>query len=195
MTARRRRAAGWALALATPVLGLTGCGPGASSSGAARTRTPPPPTLSAQAVSYLPSSVRTLTASGLAHEAQAPGLAARLRHWGFVAGSDRYFQGESRRLQIVDSRTLRFRSAGGAGAFVNFMRAHLTPYLGDFPKIRPVASRGRRGIVATASECQCHLANPALLGVLSGGSSVTWLEINGPAASWHALTRLLSRAP
>jgi hypothetical protein len=153
------------------------------------------PTLPAAAVPYLPSTAKALTARGLAREAASPELAARLGQWGFVAGSQRYFQGESRRLQVVDSRTLRFRRAAGAGEFVVFMRAHLGAILGSFPKIRTFALGARRGILAVGQECQCHLANPSFLALVVRGGTVSWLEINGPGATRRRLAALLARAP
>jgi hypothetical protein len=39
------------------------------------------------------------------------------------------------------------------------------------------------------------MATPALLGVVSRGRLVTWLEINGPRATVGALARLAARAP
>jgi hypothetical protein len=150
-----------------------------------------PPTLPTAAVPYLSSVHKPLTASFLAREAQAPSLAQRLDGWGFEGAADRYFQGESRRLQVVDSRTLRFRDALGAAAFVTYMRSHLDPYLGSYPRVKPFGS----GIVATAQECQCHLANPAYLAVVARGPEVTWLEINGPGATRRQLTSLVERAP
>jgi hypothetical protein len=155
----------------------------------------PPPTLPAAAVPYLPSAVKPLTARGLAREAQAPALTAQLSSWGYMAGSDRYFQGESRQLQVVDSRTLQFKAGDGARAFVAFVGAHLAAYLGSSPRVHGFASRGRRGILAIAQECQCHLANPAYLGVVSDGRTVTWLEINGPAATPRRLSVLIAAAP
>ncbi len=163
--------------------------------GAATPSGPAVPTLPASAVSYLPSRVKPLTASFLAREAQAPELRAQLGGWGFVAARQRYFQGESRRLQVVDSRTLRFRDGSGASAFVGFLRAHLVPYLGGFAAVRPLTSAGRAGFLATAQECQCHLANPAYLAAVARGGTVTWLEINGPRASRAVLAALLARAP
>ncbi len=174
------------LALAGALL-CAGCG--------AASAPPAVPTLPAGAVAYLPSTVKPLTASRLAREAQAPGLRARLGGWGFVVGRQRYFQGESRRLQVVDSRTLRFRAGSGASAFVGFLRAHLVPYLGGFAAVRPFTSAGRSGFVATAQECQCHLANPAYLAAVARGGTVTWLEINGPGASRRMLAALIARAP
>lgn len=163
---------------------LAGCG---SSSGS----TVVPPTLPPAAVPYLTSVHKPLTAAFLAREAQAPGLVRLLDGWGFEAAADRYFQGESRRLQVVDSRTLQFRGASGAAAYVDFMRLHLDPYLGSYPKVKPFGS----GIMATAQECQCHLANPAYLAVVARGREVTWLEINGPGATRGQLTALVQRAP
>lgn len=149
-----------------------------------------PPTLPASAVPYLPSVHKPLRAGLLQREDEAPGLAGKLSAWGFQAGAERYFQGESHRLQVVDSRTLRFHDASGAAAYVGFMRSHLAPYLGTFPKVRRI----RAGIMATGQECQCHLANPALLAMITHGRTVTWLEINGPGATQRRLTELISQA-
>jgi hypothetical protein len=165
----------------------TGCGGSSPQS--------PPLTLPASAVPYLPSSLKPVTSADLARETRSPALASQLGAWGFVAGSDRYFQGESRRLQVVDSRTLRFRAPGGAAAYVSFMRLHAAAILGSFPILRTFASGGRRGFLAVAQQCQCHLANPALLAVLAHRGLVTWLEINGPGASRRQLERLLVGAP
>jgi hypothetical protein len=175
------------LALAAAALVCAGCG--ASSS------TVTVPTLPASAVGYLPSTVAPLTPSFLAREAQAPALRGQLSGWGFQTGRRRYFQGESRRLQVVDSRTLRFRGGAGASAFVGFLRAHLNPYLGGFAAVHPLVSDGRSGFIATAQECQCHLANPAYLAAVARGGTVTWLEINGPGATRRTLAALLARAP
>ena len=78
---------------------------------------------------------------------------------------------------------------------MGFVRAHASAYLGSFPLVHRFASRGRRGIIAIAQECQCHLANPAYLGVVSRGPTVTWLEINGPGATPGRLAALIADAP
>jgi hypothetical protein len=155
---------------------------------------PRPAALPASAVPYLESSERPLTAAGMAKETGLPELAGRLREWGYDAGSRRYFQGPSKRLQVVDSRTLRFRSAAGAQAFVAFVRSRPAAFLGGGLPARDFASRGRRGILVVGAACSCHLATPVLLGVVAGGPVVTWLEINGPGASRRALGRLAARA-
>ncbi len=154
-----------------------------------------PSTLPASAVPYLPSTLKPLTTSSLAREVQAPALAGQLGAWGFQSGSDRYFQGESRRLQVVDSRTLRFSRADGANAYVGFMHAHASAIVGSFPALKPLHAGGRSGFIAVAQECQCHLANPAFLAVLARRGIVTWLEINGPGADKRQLARLLAGAP
>ena len=60
------------------------------------------------------------------------------------SGARRYFQGESRKLQLVDSRTLRFHGAAGATAFVGFLRTHLNTYVGSFAHTRGYSSGAGR---------------------------------------------------
>lgn len=155
----------------------------------------PVATLPAHAVPGLPSTRTALTPAFLARETQAAPLRGRLRAWGFVAGARRYFQGESRNLQLVDSRTLRFRQAAGAAAFVTFLRTHLNSYVGSFARTRSYTAQGRSGFLAVGQECQCHLANPTYLAAVSAHGTVSWLEINGPGATRRALAALLARAP
>jgi hypothetical protein len=157
--------------------------------------TPPVATLPAHAVAGLPSTRSTLTPAFLARETQAAPLRAQLQAWGFIAGARRYFQGESRMLQLVDSRTLRFRRAAGAAAFVAFLRTHLDSYVGSFARTRRYVSDGRSGFLAVAQACRCHLANPTYLAAMSAHGTVTWLEINGPGASLRRLAALLLHAP
>src|SRR4051794_17574858 len=114
-------------AFAALVVLAAGCG----SSG----RSAPPPVLPAGAVPYLPSDHRSLDADTLAHDAQAPALASRLGDWGLRAAAERTFQGQSRRLQFVVSRTLVFADDRGARAFVAFVRAHPDAYLGAGSKV------------------------------------------------------------
>jgi hypothetical protein len=157
--------------------------------------TPSVATLPAHAVPGLPSTRTTLTAAFLARETQAAPLRARLQTWGFIAGARRYFQGESRMLQLVDSRTLRFRGAAGATAFVGFLRTHLDSYVGSFARTRRFTAQGRSGFLAVAQACRCHLANPTYLAAVAARGTVTWLEINGPGATPRRLAALLARAP
>ncbi len=192
----RARLGGSAVTLLLLLSGCAGSSPtsAADSTTAGSSAAEPLPTLPARAVPYLASSLKPLTAASLVREAQSPALATDLRVWGFQAASERYFQGESRRLQVVDSRTLRFRSRSGASAFVTFARSHLGAYLGTFPRLARLAVGSRRGFLATGQECQCHLANPSYLAVVAGGETVSWLEINGPGATKARLSKLLAQA-
>jgi hypothetical protein len=183
-----RRRCTWCVVLAT--IALCGCGGSFPAAAAAS-----PPVLSATAVSYLPSKVRPLTASDLTHESTAPGLAAGLTRWGYVAGAQRLFQGQSKTLQVVVSRTLEFRSPAGAAAYVAYVHRQATAVFGAVPTQVPLVAGARRGWTITLAPCACHMASPALVGVASAGRRVSWLEVNGPTASVDALTRLLAQAP
>jgi hypothetical protein len=170
------------------LLGVTACG-GAS------VRAKPPPVLSPGAVSYLPSSYRLLTADALAREVPGSSLAHGLSTWGFVSGAERTFQGESKRLQVVVSRTLEFRTPSGAMAYVTYVHQHPTAQFGPVGETRPITLAGRRGWIFTLAACACHMANPSLIGLANHGSRVTWLEINGPTADIQNLRALLGSAP
>jgi hypothetical protein len=178
-------------AAALAAAALSACGAGARDAPAP----PPPPALSASALPDLEPKERTLTAASLARETPVPGLRDRLASWGYQAGFSRSFQGQSRRLQVVESRTLRFATPRGATAFVAAVRARPSAYYPGGLTAHDFSSRGRRGIVVKAAACSCHLANPALLGVVTRGSTVSWLEINGPRATVRALRALADQAP
>ena len=186
---RQIRLLAWPAALAAAA--LCGCG----GSGPASRPPSPPPVLPAAAVSYLPSTARALTVNDLVHESTAPGLAAGLARWGYVAGAQRLFQGQSKALQVVVSRTLEFRSAAGAAAYVQFVHRQATAVFGAQPTQAPLTAGARHGWAITLAPCACHMASPALVGVASAGRRVTWLEVNGPIASAGVLARLLARAP
>jgi hypothetical protein len=163
----------------------------------ADSRTPaPPPVLAAAAVPYLPSTTVRVTAHGLTADANIASLSDTLSHLGFVVGAQRTFQGQSKhRLQLVISRTLRFTNAAGARGFVRFVRRHAGDYVGQVPTVQPLSSGGRTGSLIAAPLCACHMAQPALLALVSSGRDVTWLEINGPGATPATLAALLERAP
>lgn len=163
---------------------------------AAATQPPaPPPVLPAAAVSYLPSTAKPLTVVDLTHETTALGLAAGLGRWGFVAGAQRLFQGPSKTLQVVVSRTLQFRSPAGAAAYVRYVHLNATAVFGAPPSQQPLIAGARHGWTITLAPCACHMATPALVGVASAGRRVSWLEVNGPTASVRALSSLLAKAP
>jgi hypothetical protein len=178
-------------ALAAGVL-LGGCGEADPGRPAAAERVP---TLPARAVPYLESTERTLTPALLARETGLATLAGQLAEWGYAGGASRSFQGQSKRLQVVESRTLRFRTAGGAAAFMRIVGRRPGAFFPGAERPRAFRSRGRRGILIKAAPCTCHMASPAYLGVVAGGPTVSWLEINGPRATVRALTRLAAQAP
>jgi len=169
------------------VLALAGCG---SSSA-----TPLPPALAGSAVAYLPSHVSRVTTTDLEQDTTLPGMAGRLSGWGYVSGAERSFQGTSKRLEVVVARTLDFKSAAGARGFVTFVGSHAAAYVGQVPQVHPLRQAGRTGVLIVEPQCACHMAQPALLAVVSSGSRVSWLEINGPAATAAALEALLTRMP
>jgi hypothetical protein len=186
---RQSRLLAWSAALAAAA--LSGCGGSNPEAGPPS----PPPVLPAAAVSYLPSTARPLTVHDLVHESTAPGLAAGLARWGYVVGAQRLFQGQSKALQVVVSRTLQFRSASGAAAYVRYVHRRATAVFGAHPTQEPLTAGSRHGWTITLAPCACHMASPALVGVASAGRRVSWLEVNGPTASAGVLSRLLARAP
>ena len=176
------------LAAAAVVLFAAGCGSASSvgQSGA----TGPLQVLAASAVPGVPSTTRPLTVDLLSKDAAIPGLGSRFASWGYVDGVERTFQGQSRHLTFVDSRALEFQDAGGAEAFVAFVHDNASAYFG-VAAMQQLSAQGRPGWQFTPSACACHMANPVVVGVVSSGSSVAWLEINGPDATSALLLSLL----
>jgi hypothetical protein len=191
------RRAAIAAAAAGAALAVSGCGAAEEQQATSRAQPtgPPPPALPAKAVPYLDTKERALSAATLARETGAPGLREKLDRWGYQAGFARSFQGDSKRLKVVESRTLRFATARGATAFLAAVRASPRSYYPGGMTAREFASRRRRGIVVRAMSCSCHMANPAFLGVVARGGTVSWLEITGPRASVRVLRRLADQAP
>ncbi len=168
---------------------LAGCGVAASKP------TPPPVgVLPAAAVPRLPVVTDRLSASDVSKDSTTPGLANRLRGWGYVSGWERTFQGESRELTLVVSRSLMFRARRGAMAFVDYMRVHVAGFY-PFASVEPLFATGSSGWMFEPPECACHMANPFLIAVSVRGRQVLWLEINGPLASPDALRSLFARIP
>ena len=176
------------IAAVAALLFAAGCG-SASSAGQSGA-TGPLQVLAASAVPGVPSTTRPLTVDQLAKDAAIPGLGSRFASWGYVDGVERTFQGESRHLTFVVSRALEFQDAGGAEAFVAFVHDNATDYFG-IASVQALSAQGRPGWEFTPSACACHMANPVVVGVVSSGSSVAWLEINGPDATPALLLSLL----
>jgi hypothetical protein len=150
--------------------------------------------LAASAVPGVPSKTTVLTDLELEKEASIPGLASMMSSWGYAGGRERVFQGESRHLTLVISRSLLFTDVTGAQTFVNFVRANSGAFFGGVVETHPMVAQGRSGWLFTLPSCACHMSNPAVAGVLDTGSGVTWLEINGPDATPALLVSLLDPA-
>jgi hypothetical protein len=147
--------------------------------------------LASSAVPGVPSVTRVLTIPDLAKDASIPGLAAKFKSWGYLDGRERVFQGQSRHLTLVVSRSLIFKDAAGARDFIAFVEANSDVFFGGFAGKHALVAQGRSGWLFMPPLCACHLANPVVIGVLEAGSRVVWLEINGPDATPALLVSLL----
>lgn len=178
-------AAGAVLALA---LAVTACGSSPDRAAA------PSGVLPTAAVAGLAVVTQPLTGRDVQKDSTAPDLAARLDRWGYVGGWQRTFQGESRRLTLVVSRSLQFKNSPGAAAFVAYMHQKVGSFY-PFALTSRLIMPGRSGWVIRPPLCGCHMANPLVVGVTAQGRKVSWLEINGPEATTRLLTRLLAHTP
>jgi hypothetical protein len=149
------------------------------------------PVLATSAVPGIPSATTRLTTAELAKDAAIRGLAGKIASWGYLGGRQRTFQGESHRLTLVISRALMFRDGLGAQHYAAFVREHQAAFFGASVQAQRLPGRGLAGWLFTPPLCACHMANPALIGVVNAGPRVLWLEINGPTATPELLTRLL----
>jgi hypothetical protein len=114
---------------------------------------------------------------------------------GLVDGRERVFQGESHDLDRVVSRTLEFEDAESAQAYVSYFHTHLADAYGPGTTASPIESKGREGYAIDPAACACHRAEPTMTALVSDGSRVTYLEINGGAAKRDKLETLLAQAP
>jgi len=190
---------GAALAALLPVaVALASCAGGTKIETHATPSVGPAPTemrvLAPSAVPGLSSTTTTLTATELGKDAPIHGLAGRIATWGYLDGRQRTFQGESRRLTTVISRALVFGDPAGASAYVTYLQGHAAAFFGVATGVRPLTAQGRAGWLFSPPPCACHMANPVLIGVVKDGSSVVWLDINGPKATRALLVRLLDPA-
>ena len=154
----------------------------------------PSPTMRVLARSAVPGVAAMTTAlpvTELAKDAPISSLPSKLADWGYRGGRERTFQGESRHLTLVVSRSLAFDDRAGAAAFTAFVRANAAAYFGVGVETRALATQDRSGWEFVPPPCACHMANPVEIGVVPDGSAVTWLEINGPDATKAELVRLL----
>jgi len=169
-------------------LAITACGSSPARPAA------PSGVLPAAAVTGLAVATQRLTSQDVQKDSTAPDLAAQLASWGYTGGWQRTFQGESRRLTLVVSRSLQFRTPQGAAAFVAYMHQRVGRFY-PFAVTSQLSMPGRSGLVIRPPMCACHMATPLLVGVAARDRTVSWLEINGPQASARLLTQLLGRMP
>src|SRR3954447_2580586 len=148
------------------------------------------PVLSTDALPGLEETTEPVTAEDLAAD-----FGTGVSVDGLVSGTERVFQGESHDLDRVVSRTLEFESSEAAAAYVELVRAHVDDIYGVGTTAKPVEDGGRAGYVIDPAACACHRASPTLTGVVSEGSRVTYLEINGDGATPNTLVQLLRVAP
>jgi len=172
-------------------LSLGGCGVAASQAPAATSV--PAAVLPATAV-QLPAVTSRLSAEDVSKVSTIAGFAAQLRRWGYMGGWERTFQGESRMLTYVVSRSLTFGRDAGATAFVAYMHDHVAGFF-PFSLTEPLVIGRSSGWIFEPPECACHMANPYLIGVAATGRQVLWLEINGPVATTAELRMLLAKVP
>jgi len=121
-------------------------------------------------------------------------VAGKLPGWGFRSAAQRTFQGQSKRLQIVISRTVQFDSPAGARAYLNYLRANANTVYGVSTQ-KPQSNRGRSGVVVHPQACACHMAAATFMGLLQDGSRVSYLSLTGPKASASLLQQLETLAP
>jgi hypothetical protein len=164
---------------------LAGCGSAASH--------PPAVTgvLPVRAIGGLPARTQPLTAVDVQKDSSLHTLAARLGRWDYRGGWQRTFQGESRRLTLVVSRSLTFGGRSGAAAFVAYLESHVDSFY-PFAVSHRLSLAGQSGWLIKPPMCACHMAEPLYVGVTVAGREVRWLEINGPRASARLLTTMLS---
>jgi hypothetical protein len=147
--------------------------------------------LSADGLPGLAEKDRSLPIAELAKDSSLPDAASQLVADGYVGGRERTFQGPSRHLTYVASRSLAFRDEAGARLFLSFVRAHPDAWFGSSTQASDVVSASRPGFVFQPSACACHLANPVFVGVVQDGPRLVWLEVNGPDATRQVLLDLL----
>jgi hypothetical protein len=148
------------------------------------------PVLPAAALPGLEATTQPLTAEDLAGD-----FGTDVQVDGFVSGTERVFQGESRDIDRVVSRTLEFDDAAAAKAYVDLARAHVDDLYGVGTTAEPLEAGARSGYLIDPAACACHRASPTLTAVLASGSRVTYLEVNGGGVDPAAVEALLVQAP
>ena len=186
------------LVLALTTFAGFGCGQSAATSSPPAPPTtvtgPPQPTLKVALLPGMRHADRQLSAATLGRE--AAGLSGQLAGWGYRAGSEREFKGNTGDFQDVVSRTLLFDSPAGAESFMGFVHAHPDTWLGTLRSTKPVTLPGKRtGFVLSPVPCGCHRETLLRLLLAAHGPRVTWLMVNGPRATTARTLALAGQAP
>jgi hypothetical protein len=148
------------------------------------------PVLPAGALPGLETTTEPLTAEDLAAD-----FGADVQVDGFVSGTERVFQGDSKDIDRAVSRTLEFADAAAAKAYVDLARTHVDDLYGAGTTAEPLEAGGRSGYLIDPAACACHRASPTLTAFLARGSRVTYLEVNGGGVDPAAVEDLLAQAP
>ena len=148
------------------------------------------PVLPADALPGMEATTEPLSADDLGAD-----FGAKVSVEGFVAGTERVFQGASQDLDRVVSRTLEFESPEAAAGYVDLLRTHVDDLYGAGTTAEPLEAGGRSGYLIDPAACACHRASPTLTAALADGPRVTYLEVNGGGVTPAAVKELLARAP
>ena len=175
------------------VILAAGCGSGV---GAASRPTPaPPPLLPTAMLPGMAAKDSVLTPAVLAQDAPIAGLADRIAGFGYESGAQRVFAGRTSVFSNVVSRALRFSTAAGARAYVEFVKSNVAGFFGRGSTWRRIRSAGRSGYLIEVASCGCHRETPIYVAVISRGAVVTWLYGTGPGVRIRTLRTLLAKAP
>jgi hypothetical protein len=168
------------LLLAALALGvvLAGCGGDERRSASALQTLPP------DALPELTSRTRSLDAEALAADALDPAaLADLLAQAGFETGREREFSGKTKTFDHVVARVLRFASADGADAYLDWLRRHGNDILGRAApaKLAPPGDSGVAFMLVRCGTCKKEL--PTFLAGWRRGDVVLSLLAAGSGAN------------
>jgi hypothetical protein len=172
-----------ALALFLLGIALAGCGAGEE--------TGPPPTLPPDALPDLAASARPLDAQALAADAlDQQALASLLDEAGFLAGMEREFSGKTKTFDHVVARSLRFRDADGAEAYLGWLGGHGEDFLGRTAPAE-MTPPGESGVALALIRCStCKKELPTFLAGWRRGEVVYSLLAAGPGANGETFSAL-----
>jgi hypothetical protein len=167
--------------LAALAAAVTACG---SDSKGSEPAPQPPATLSADALSDLASTARTLDAAALASDAFDRGVLERvLDEGGFATGREREFTGLTDTFDHVVARTLVFEDAAGADAYLEWLGGHGEDFLGrvDAAGVMPPGESGVAFVLVPCGICKKEL--PTYLAGWRRGHTVLTLLAAGSGAN------------